>query len=166
MKKTGAFVRCAAVASTAILLGYIESLLPPILPVAGIKIGLANIAVVFAMYTLGNKSAWAVSLIKVFLCAMLFNGFTPFLYSLSGAVLSMLAQTAAKRMKVFSIIGVSAVGGLFHNAGQLICAWLIIGKGIVFYIPVLAFSGILGGAITGFLAKLMIMKGGRAFGEK
>ena len=166
MKKTEAFVRCAAVASVAILLGYIESLLPPILPVAGIKIGLANVAVVFAMYTLGNKSAWAVCLIKVFLCAVLFNGFTPFLYSFSGAVLSMAAQLAAKKTKMFSIIGVSAIGGLFHNAGQMRCAWVIIGKGIAFYIPMLVFAGLMGGAITGFLAKLIIMKGGKAFGEK
>ena len=121
MKKTKSITRTALWVTVAVLLGYIESLFPPIVPVAGVKLGLSNIVVVLLLYTEGKKAV-AVTLLKVSLCALLFGNPTSFIYSLSGGVASLLIMMAAKKTNAFSLLGVSSLGGIFHNAAQLLCA--------------------------------------------
>ncbi len=166
MKTSRAITLAAVLCAIAVILGYVESLIPAPIPIAGVKLGLGNLAVVIALYLLGCKYAWVVSIMKVFLCSMLFGGFAPFLYSLCGAVFSMAIECASKKSKLFSIVGVSAMGGLFHNIGQLLCAGFVIGKGAFYYMPILSVTGILGGFLIGIVATVIIKRGEDIYGKR
>ncbi len=134
-------------ASLAILMGYVESVIPIPLPVPGIKLGLSNVIVLLAMYSIDNKAGFGVSIVRVFVSAMLFKGFLSFWYSLVGAVLSFIVMYFAKKTDKLSCGGVSILGGIFHNIGQLFVAYIILGRSVVLYLaPVLIVSGV----VTGF----------------
>ena len=161
---TKSVTRTAALTAAAVLLGYVESLFPPI--AAGVKLGLANTVVLIAIYIYGVKKAWAVSLMKVVLCAALFGSASSFVYSISGAVISLSVMIVAKKTKVFSIIAVSSLGGIFHNLAQLLCAYFFIGKGVLFYTGVLCISGGVCGMLTGIAAKILVRRGSELFGKE
>lgn len=161
---TKSITRTAAFAAAAVLLGYVESLFPPI--AAGVKLGLANTVVITVLYSQSVRQSWAVSLIKVILCALLFTNASSFIYSLCGAVVSLAAMILAKKSGAFSIIGVSSLGGLFHNMAQLLCAYFFIGKGVLLYIPMLCLSGALCGILTGIAAQILIKRGRELFAKE
>ena len=156
--------RTAAFTAVAILLGYVESLFPPI--AAGVKLGLANTVVITVLYTQSAKEAWAVAIMKAILCAALFGSASSFVYSFSGAIISLLVMIIAKKSNLFSLIAVSSLGGIFHNMAQLLCAYFFIGKGVLFYIPVLFVSGALCGILTGIAAKILVKRGIELFGKE
>ena len=164
MIKTRNITKISAFVAVAVLLGYVESLFPPI--AAGVKLGLANTVIITVLYTRGIKDAWIVSILKVLLCMTLFGSVMSFIYSFSGAVLSLLVMCIAKRSKIFSLIAVSSLGGLCHNMAQFLCAYLIIGKGVLFYVPVLCISGILCGALKGIAAQIIVKRGREIFGKE
>lgn len=164
MVNTRKITKLAAFVSVAVILGYVESLFPPV--AAGVKLGISNTVIIAVLYIHGGKDAYIVSVLKVILCMALFGSMTSFIYSLSGAVLSLLAMIIAKRSKSFSIVSVSGLGGLFHNLAQFVCAYIIIGKGVIFYLPVLCLSGILCGVLTGIAAQLIIKRGREIFGKE
>lgn len=166
MKSGKAVAQTALLTALAVLFGYIESLVPAFIPVAGVKLGLGNIAVVSALYLLGERRAWAVCVLKIFLCALLYGGFSPFLYSLCGGILSMVAMCIAKRTNLFSVSGVSGIGAIFHNVGQILCAGVILGKAVIYYLPVLIVTGGIGGFITGIVSAIIIKRGGELLGQK
>ncbi len=141
-------------AALAILMGYIESLVPSPVPVPGIKLGLANVIVLIAMYFMGNKSAVGVNIIRVAISALLFNGFAGLLYSAAGALASFIVMMSIKRIKSAGIIGVSVAGGIAHNIAQISVAALVLDTpGLMFYLPVLLVSGVITGIIIGLVAK-------------
>lgn len=143
----------------ALILSYVESLLPPLIAVPGVKVGLPNIVILFLLYRYGWKEAGAVSLIRLMLTAALFTGFAAFFYGLSGAVLSLAGSTLLKRSRRFSPLGVSAAGGVLHNLGQIALAAFILNSGYIFaYLPVLLLSGTVAGALVGLLAGLLIQR--------
>jgi heptaprenyl diphosphate synthase len=153
---TRALCTLALTVSVAMILSYIESLVPPLMAVPGVKIGLANIATVFALYTLGPIAAAIVSILRVLLSALLFGNAVALIYSLSGAALSLIFMIIIRRVGIFSAVGVGVVGGVMHNAGQIIAAALILGTAaIVSYLPVLVISGTLAGIIVGGAAGLL-----------
>ncbi len=158
MKLRPRTISTVAMASTlALILSYIESLVPLSFAVPGIKMGLANIAIVFVLYRLGEKEAIAVSLIRLFWVAVLFGSFMTFLYSLAGAVLSMTVMIILKKSEKFSAVGVSVAGGITHNAGQIIAAVLLMETAqIAYYLPVLVVSGAVTGVIIGIVSALLI----------
>ena len=160
MKLSPRTISTVAMASTlALILSYIESLVPLSFAVPGIKMGLANIAIVFVLYRLGEKEAIAVSLIRLFWVAVLFGSFMTFLYSLAGAALSMTVMIILKRSGNFSAVGVSVAGGITHNAGQIIAAVLLMETAqIAYYLPVLVVSGTVTGVIIGIVSALLINK--------
>lgn len=160
MKLRPRTISTIAMASTlALILSYIESLVPLSFAVPGIKMGLANIAIVFVLYRLGEKEAIAVSLIRLFWVAVLFGSFMTFLYSLAGAALSMTVMIILKRSGKFSAVGVSVAGGITHNAGQIIAAVLLMETAqIAYYLPVLVVSGTVTGVIIGIVSALLINK--------
>lgn len=160
MKLRPRTISTVAMASTlALILSYIESLVPLSFAVPGIKMGLANIAIVFVLYRLGEKEAIAVSLIRLFWVAVLFGSFMTFLYSLAGAALSMTVMMILKRSGKFSAVGVSVAGGITHNAGQIIAAVLLMETAqIAYYLPVLVVSGTVTGVIIGIVSALLINK--------
>lgn len=164
MVNTRKITKLAAFISVAVILGYVESLFPPI--AAGVKLGFANTVIITVLYTWGMKETWTVSILKVVLCMVLFGSIASLIYSLSGAVLSLLAMIIAKKSKSFSIISVSGLGGLCHNLAQFVCAYIIIGKGVLFYLPVLCLSGVLCGVLTGIAAQLIIKRGREIFGKE
>ena len=144
--------------AAALLLSYVESLVPPLIPaVPGIKMGLANIAVIFALYCIGNKEALVISFLRVMLSALLFGNFISLIYSLCGAVLSFAIMAFLKRISPFSLFGISICGAVAHNIGQIMAAVIIIGSmAITYYLPVLIFSALITGAVIGLLSVLAI----------
>ena len=143
----------------ALILSYVESLLPPLVAVPGVKAGLPNIVILFLLYRYGWKEAASVSLIRLLLSAALFTGFAAFFYGLSGAVLSLLGSVLLKRSGRFSPLGVSVAGGVLHNLGQIALAALILDSGYIFaYFPILLLSGTLAGALVGLSAAILIRR--------
>ena len=141
-------------AALAVLMGYVEFVLQSPVPIQGVKLGLANVIVVIAMYFMGEKSALAISVVRVIMSSLLFGGFSGFLYSIAGALVSFGAMCIVKKIKVVSIIGVSIVGGIFHNIAQITVAALVLNtKGVFYYLPVLLISGVITGIIIGLISK-------------
>lgn len=147
---------CAAIA---MVLSYLESLIPLSFAVPGIKLGLANIAVVFVLYKLGAKEAVIVSLVRIAWMAILFGNVMTLAYSVSGAALSLTAMILLKRTERFSTVGVSVIGGILHNAGQILAAMLIMETAqIVYYLPILCVSGIAAGVAIGIVSAILVKR--------
>lgn len=143
----------------AMLLSFIESQIPPFVAVPGIKVGLSNIVTVFLLYTYGWREAGCVSLVRVCLSSLLFGSAVSLLYALSGAILSLAVMILMKMLLFFSEMGVSVAGGVFHNAGQIICACIIMENAkISAYLPPLIVSGTIAGAVVGIISGLLIKK--------
>ncbi|MCI5678754.1 MAG: Gx transporter family protein [Bacteroidales bacterium] len=141
-------------AALAILMGYVEMLIPVPVPIPGVKLGLANVIIIIMMYFMDTKSAFFVSLIRVVLSGLLFAGFAGLLYSLAGAMLSFAVMALLKKTDKFSIVGVSIAGGVFHNVGQIIVAALAVENvKMAYYLPFLLVSGVVTGMLIGIVAK-------------
>lgn len=141
-------------AALAILMGYVEMLIPIPVPIPGVKLGLANVIIIIMMYFMDTKSAFFVSLIRVILSGLLFAGFAGLLYSLAGALLSFAVMALLKKTGKFSIVGVSIAGGIFHNVGQIIVAALAVENvRMAYYLPFLLVSGVVTGIFIGIVAK-------------
>ena len=149
----------ALTVSAAMMLSFVESQIPAFIPIPGIKIGLANIAVVFALYEFGIIKAYGVSLIRVLLVALLFGNITGMIYGLFGAVFSLSLMAPLKKFTPLSCVGVSVAGAVAHNAGQILAAWIIVGnEKILLYLPVLVISGTLSGIAIGFASGILIKR--------
>ena len=145
--------------AAAMVLSYVETLIPVQFAVPGVKLGLANLVAIYLLMKLDWRYAAPVSLVRVLLTAVLFGSFASLAYSAAGAVLSMLVMTGAKRVKAFSPVGISIVGGVFHNVGQILMAILLTGtKQIAFWLPPLIISGVVTGAAIGAVGALLIAK--------
>lgn len=152
-----AVAHIALMASLALIFSYVEAIIPYNPGIPGIKLGIANIVTIIALYKFGWKDAAAVSIIRIVVAGLLFNGLFGMLYSLAGAVVSFAGMVLLKRTGLFSISGVSMAGGVLHNLGQLlVAAALIEDMRIFFYFPVLLFSGIVSGIVIGIAATLIL----------
>lgn len=144
---------CGALAGVALIFGYVEALIPIPFPVPGMKLGLANIAVVVALWALGPREALAVNLVRVAVSALLFGTLMSLWFSLAGCLLSFAAMAVLKKTGLMGITGVSAVGGIFHNVGQLAVAAFVLGTAsILYYLPFLLLAGLVTGLALGFAA--------------
>lgn len=144
--------------SLALVLSYIESFFPMslIIPIPGIRLGLANIVTMFALFYLGFMSALTVSILRCVLAALLFGGFSSMLYSLSGALLALIIMQLLKYgyNKLFSLLGISIGGAAAHNTGQILMASLMMRNTAIFaYLPVLLLAGIIMGFLTAIAAQ-------------
>jgi len=147
---------CGVLMALAMIFSYIESVIPIPIPVLGIKLGVANIAVITILYVLGVKEAIVINLLRIALTALLFGNVNSFLFSISGAVLSLTIMIIMKRLDFFSCIGVSVCGGVMHNVGQIIAAVFIMGsEAIVLYLPVLIVSGVFTGVVIGVVSGIV-----------
>lgn len=145
--------------SLAMILSFVESQIPAMVAIPGVKVGLANIVVVFALYKLGWKEAVVISLTRVFLVGLLFGNGISILYSITGASVSFAAMVLLKQAKVFSTMAVSVAGGVLHNLGQIAMACVIMGTDVLrYYAPFLLLSGTLAGIAIGVLAAIMIRR--------
>lgn len=144
---------CGVLTALAMIFSYIESVIPVPIPVPGIKLGVANIAVITILYVLGVKEAIVINLLRIVLTSLLFGNVNSFLFSISGAALSLAIMIIMKKLDFFSCIGVSVCGGVMHNIGQIIAAVFIMGsEAIVFYLPVLIVSGVFTGVVIGVVS--------------
>ena len=155
--KTRKITVLAMAIALAMILSYVESLIPsPGIP--GVKMGLANIVVVFCLYRLGWKEAAGVSLLRVFLVSLLFGHAASLMYSAAGAVLSLLGMIGLKATDRLSCVAASVIGGVLHNVGQILIAWALMGPNVVYYLPVLIVSGTVTGVLIGVLAGLIVKR--------
>ncbi|MGI6029902.1 MAG: Gx transporter family protein [Eubacteriales bacterium] len=140
-----------------LIFSYVESFLILPVPVPGIKLGLANIVTLLALFTLPLGGALTISLLRVLLAALLFGRTGSLIFSLSGCLLSFAGMALARRSQLFSLLGVSILGGLLHNVGQLCAAaWVIHNAALLYYLPVLLAAGGLCGLLTGKVAHLVL----------
>ena len=140
----------------ALVLSYLESLIPP-LWVPGVKLGLPNLAVIFALYRLGWKDACAISLVRVVLVTLLFGNGAALAYSVAGAALSLSLMGLLKRTGKFSSVGVSVAGGVAHNAGQILVAMALLETArLAWYLPVLWVSGTIAGVLIGIVSGVLV----------
>lgn len=143
----------------AMVLSFLESQIPAFVAIPGVKVGLANIAVVFALYKLGWKEAAGISLIRVLLISVLFGNFASLFYSLAGAVLSLLGMILLKHSEKFSAVAVSVAGGVLHNVGQILMACILLETDIIrYYLPFLILSGVLAGVVIGVVSAIMVQR--------
>lgn len=149
----------ALAASLAMILSFIESQIPAFVAIPGVKVGLANIAVVFTLYKLGWKEAAAVSLVRVFTVGILFGSGVSLMYSAAGAVLSLTGMVLLKNLKIFSTVAVSVSGGVLHNVGQIAMACILLETDVLkYYLPFLVLSGVIAGIVIGLVSALMVSR--------
>lgn len=141
----------------ALILSYIETLIPFAPGIPGIKLGLANLAVVLCLYLFGFKSALLLTTVKALLSGLLFGNLFMILYSLAGAWLSLLLMALLKKKDLFHIPVVSGAGGVMHNMGQLLVAFFAVETyGVIYYMPVLIVAGLITGIVIGMAASLVL----------
>lgn len=169
----------------ALILAYVESLIPFSFGIPGIKLGLPNLIVLLLLYRenadqnntdqrggisqreihqidsdqsrMNQKDAILVNVLRIVLSGFLFSNLYTILYALAGALFSFAAMILGRRFRCFSMIGVSVLGGVFHNIGQIIVAMLVVETFYVgYYIPYLIVSGTVTGAVLGIVALELI----------
>lgn len=141
----------------AFVFSYIEFLLPINLGIPGIKLGLANLVIIVSLYTMGTSWAFTLSLVRILLTGLTFGNPASMIYSLAGGMLSLVIMIIAKRCKIFSVTGVSVLGGVFHNVGQILAAVFVVETtSLLYYLPVLVLSGIVAGVLIGILSSILI----------
>lgn len=143
----------------ALIFSYVESLIPISFGIPGIKLGLANLVIVIVLYRMGVKEAVLLSIVRVILAGLMFGNLFSIIYSLVGAMLSLVAMTFLKKTDQFSVMGVSIAGGVCHNVGQLIVAVVVLESvSIANYLPVLTISGLITGFIIGIVSAEMMKR--------
>ena len=143
----------------AMVLSFVESQIPALVAIPGIKVGLPNLVIVFLLYKIGWKEAVIVSIVRTLLVALLFGNVQTLTFSIAGAAISIISMILLKKLNCFSSITVSIVGGVFHNIGQIIaaCLWTQTEE-IVLYLPVLLLSGTIAGSVIGFVAGMLVKR--------
>lgn len=149
----------ALTVSFALILSFIESRIPAFVAIPGVKVGLANIAVIFALYKFGVTEAAIISCVRVILVSTLFGSPVSFIYSFVGAVLSLAVMFLLKKLTPLAEITVSVAGGVMHNIGQICAASIMLGTNVViYYLPFLLLSGVIAGIAVGVASGLLIKK--------
>ena len=155
-KKVAFLSMCIALS---MILSFVESQIPPLVAVPGVKVGLPNIVMVFMLYKIGAKETAIVSIIRVILVGLLFGSPLSMIYSLVGATLSLIGMIILKKTNLFAPITVSVVGGILHNVGQILTACLVMETAeIAYYLPVLFISGTIAGIVIGYVAGLILKR--------
>ena len=141
----------------AMIFSYVEVLIPINLGIPGMKLGLANLVVVVSLYTMGVPMAFAVSMIRIMLVSMTFGSFSAMLYSMAGGILSFCGMALLKKVPNFSVIGVSLLGGVLHNTGQLLVAMAVVENiNLIAYLPPLMIAGMVTGILIGIVSAQVI----------
>lgn len=147
--------RMAMLLALAVIMGYLEALIPVAPAIPGIKLGLANFVIVLVMYLFSIREAALISVLRIILVGFLLSNMSMILYSLAGAALSLTVMALIKRNRHFSLYGVSMAGGIMHNVGQLLVAGVLMGfQAILWYVPFLLAAGLLAGLLIGFLVSI------------
>ena len=158
MQGTKRIVFLGLMISYSLVLHLIENILPGLHFIApGAKLGLANIVTIVSLYLIGVRGAVFVSLLRIILVGLTFGNGSAMLFSLSGGICSLVCMVLVKEIKIFSVYGVSMVGGVMHNVGQILMAMRVLDESkILSYLPVLVISGVLTGMVIGLIAGQVI----------
>lgn len=157
--RTGRITISALLSVVALMFTYVEVLLPYNIGIPGVKLGLANLVIMLALYRINFRYAFVINIVRVILATLLFAGVFAMIYSLAGATISLIIMTLLHKTNKFSMIGVSMAGGVAHNFGQLLVASLVVSNLRMFtYFPVLVFSGIVSGIGIGIIAYIIDKK--------
>lgn len=143
----------------AMILSFVESQIPALIAVPGVKVGLPNLVIVFLLYKCGSGEAALVNFVRVVLSSILFGNVQTLTFSLAGAALSLLGMILLQRTEKFSPISVSVAGGVLHNIGQILAAVLWLGTmEIAYYLPVLLISGTVAGVLIGIVGGMLVKR--------
>ena len=143
----------------ALIFSYVETLIPVNLGIPGVKLGLANLIIVVALYKMRLSEAYLFSVVRVFLAGFIFGNYFSIIYSLAGGLLSLTVMALLKKWGGFSLQGISIAGGVFHNIGQLIVAAVVVETfSVTYYFPVLLVAGLLTGLVIGIVAEMMLKR--------
>lgn len=148
---------CGGLIALAMVLSYLESLVPMNFAVPGIKLGLANLVTIIALVRLGIGRAAIISVGRILLSGILFGNPLVIVYSLAGAFLSIGVMWAVRKLPFFTVTGVSICGAIAHNAGQLLVAAIVMENAkIMYYMAVLSVTGVVAGCAIGLLASYLL----------
>lgn len=143
----------------ALIFSYVESLIPIQLGIPGVKLGLANLIIVIALYKMRLSEVFLLSIVRILLSGFLFGNYFSILYSLAGGLLSLVVMALLKKMGDFSVMGISMAGGVFHNVGQLVVAMMVVETfSVGYYLPVLLVAGLVTGFLIGVAAGEMLKR--------
>ena len=143
----------------ALIFSYVETLIPFNLGIPGVKLGLANLIIVVALYKMRLSEAYLLSVVRVLLAGFIFGNYFSIIYSLAGGLLSLTVMALLKKWGGFSLQGISIAGGVFHNIGQLIVAAVVVETfSVTSYFPVLLIAGLLTGLVIGIVAEMMLKR--------
>ncbi|MBE5978222.1 MAG: Gx transporter family protein [Paenibacillaceae bacterium] len=143
----------------AFVLSFVESLIPISLGIPGVKLGLANLVTVVGLYTVGTTGTVVVSLLRIVLTGFTFGNLFAMLYSLAGWGLSIVIMILCKKKKWFGTSGISILGGIGHNIGQItVAAFVVKQAGVFFYLPMLLIAGTAAGLVIGILGAMIISR--------
>ncbi|MBE5887376.1 MAG: Gx transporter family protein [Lachnospiraceae bacterium] len=160
MKKKTAYL--GVMLALALICSYVEVLIPIPIGIPGIKLGLANIVIVFALYSMGIKEALVLSIMRVTISGFMFGNVIAIAYSLAGGLLSLLVMYLLKKTDKLSCISISIAGGIFHNIGQMIIATILVDNYyVLYYVPVLMIAGFITGACIGVVAQEVFLRIGK-----
>ena len=149
----------ALLASLAMILSFIESRIPAFVAIPGVKVGLANIAVLFALYRLGTKEAILISVIRIIAVSMLFGTPISAIYSRGGALVSCTVMILLKKLTPATEVSVSVAGAVGHNIGQIVVACILLETNfVIYYLPFLLLSGTIAGIVIGIVSALVIKR--------
>ena len=152
-ERTRRIALCGLLIAMMLVLGFVESRIPINAGIPGIKLGLSNGVLIFAVYMLDIPTAWLLMVLKVTLSGLLFGGFNTIMYALAGGVLSMLTMTLLSRVKGMHPVTVSMAGGVMHNVGQVALAMILLHtRQLLYYMAILILVGLACGALTGIVA--------------
>ena len=155
-KKVAFLGMCIALS---MILSFVESQIPPLMAVPGVKMGLPNIVMVFMLYKIGAKDTAIVSILRVILVGILFGTPLSMIYSLVGAALSLIGMILLKKTNLFAPITVSVAGGILHNIGQIATACIVMETAqIAYYLPVLLITGTIAGILIGLTAAMILKR--------
>ena len=141
----------------ALIFSYVETLIPVNLGIPGVKLGLANLIIVVALYKMRLSEAYLLSVVRILLAGFIFGNYFSIIYSLAGGLLSLTVMALLKKWGGFSLQGISIAGGVFHNIGQLIVAAVVVETfSVTYYFPVLLVAGLLTGLVIGIVAEMML----------
>lgn len=157
-KKTKNVALFGMMVALAFTFSYLESLIPFNFGIPGVKLGLANLVVVVALYTMKPAEAFSIAVIRIFLAGLTFGNAYSIAYSLCGGILSFAVMLLLKRTKL-SMVGVSMMGGISHNIGQIIVAAIVMETArIAYYLPVLLVAGLVTGLLLGVVSSLIVSR--------
>ena len=157
--KTSKLTMLSLCTALAMIFSFVESQIPTML-LPGMKLGLPNIAIVFVLYRVGWKEAYAVNLIRIVLTSLLFGSVLSLAYSLVGGMLSLTVMVLMKNFTKFSSVSISVTGGVFHNIGQVTVAYFVTDTAQLFtyYLPMLLVSGTVAGIVIGLVAGIAVKR--------